>query len=111
MDKIKEGTRIKFRNEKGTYIVWACNDRYYICTKPYNFKRTRFYTIVDTVEEIRGTENLVLSLGCEDKESAKEMLNRISTGETKISHRNRVRLEIREISGPNEIREILGVKL
>ena len=54
----KVGDKIYFAEEKKPYTIRACNERFLICTKPYNFKpKTVIYTIVDLVEEIRGTDN------------------------------------------------------
>lgn len=56
--KYNVGDRIYFAEEKRPYTVRACDDRFLICTKPYNFKpKTVIYTIVDLVEGIRGTDN------------------------------------------------------
>lgn len=90
------GDKIRFADERGTYIVRAASPRYLVCTRPYNFKRTVFYTIVDLVVEIRGTENLIFGLGAETDRQCWEMLVRILTGESEISHRNRVPLQIRK---------------
>ena len=56
--KYNVGDKIYFAEEKRPYTVRACDDRFLICTKPYNFKpKTVIYTIVDLVEGIRGTDN------------------------------------------------------
>lgn len=56
--KYKVGNKIWFAEEKRPYTVRACDDRFLICTKPYNFKpKTVIYTIVDLVDGIRGTDN------------------------------------------------------
>lgn len=88
------GDKLKFAEEKRAYTIQACNERYAVCTKPYNPQRTVLYTIVDFAENIRGTENLVFGAGAETKELCEEMLGRITTGETEISHRNNAPLQI-----------------
>ena len=56
--KYNVGDKIYFAEEKRPYTVRACDDRFLICTKPYNFKpKIVIYTIVDLVEGIRGTDN------------------------------------------------------
>lgn len=58
---MKESDIIRIRamaEEKRPYTIRACNKRFLICTKPYNFKpKTVIYTIVDLEEGIRGTDN------------------------------------------------------
>ena len=54
----KVGDKIYFAEEKKPYTVRACDERFLICTKPYNFKpKMVIYTIVDLKEKIRGTDN------------------------------------------------------
>ena len=56
--KYKIGDKIYFAEEKKPYTIRACDERFLICTKPYNFKpKTVIYTIVDLKEGIRGTDN------------------------------------------------------
>lgn len=56
--KYKVGDKIYFAEEKKPYTIRACDERFLICTKPYNFKpKTVIYTIVDLKEGIRGTDN------------------------------------------------------
>ena len=45
--KIKVGNKIKFERQKQRYTVQACNDRFIICTKPFNARKTVLYTIID----------------------------------------------------------------
>lgn len=90
----KVGDKIKFIEEKKPYSIIACDDRYLICTKPYNPKRTVIYTIVDLQENIRGTENMIFCLGFETKEDCDEALIRLQSGESEISRRNRIQLNI-----------------
>lgn len=55
--KYKVGDKIRFAEERNAYTVRACDDRYLICTKPFNLRpRTVIYTIVDLKEGIRGTD-------------------------------------------------------
>lgn len=114
--KYNVGDKIYFAEEKRPYTIRACDDRFLICTKPYNFKpKTVIYTIVDLVEGIRGTDNY--SIGwCDyyETEDCERMLNELqrtaneTTTEVKdgkvvhiepfmgtyISRRNRIELNI-----------------
>lgn len=97
LDNIKEGSKVWFDGEKQGYTVQARTNRYLICTKPFNLKRTVIYCIIDTVELIRGAENLVFGLGAETKLDCIEMLLRLEINRTQISRRNRVELKITKI--------------
>lgn len=92
---MKVGSKIYFDREKQPYTVKALNDRYVICTKPYNFKRTVWYTIIDLEEQIRGTNNLVFNMyDYKSQEGIDECMKDLLSGEVEISHRNRVDLNI-----------------
>lgn len=91
---MKTGDKIQFVEEKKPYVIMALGKRYAVCTKPFNLQKTVLYTIVDFDEKIRGTENLVFGLGAETGKQCNEMLNRIENGETEISYRNRIALNV-----------------
>ncbi len=98
--KIQVGTKIKFESEKQKYTVQASNGVYTVCTKPFNAQKTVLYTIISHLEHVRGTENLVFGMGAETREECEEMLERLTQGETEVSHRNRVPLDIEVIEDP-----------
>lgn len=57
----KVGDKIYFAEEKRPYTIRACDDRFLICTKPFNLiPKTVEYTIVDLVEEVRGTDGYAI---------------------------------------------------
>lgn len=97
MSAPKTGDKVKFVSEKQRYTVQAANDRFAVCTKPFNCRRTVLYTIVDTVENIRGRENLIFGMGAETQEKCEDMLERLASGETQVSHRHHVALDIESI--------------
>lgn len=92
----EEGSKIRFAEEKQRYTVRAAGPRFAVCTKPFNLRRTVLYTVVYIDEGIRGTENLVFGLGAETDEQCQGMLERLESGETEVSHRNRVPLVLSE---------------
>lgn len=106
MSKLPVGTKVKFVSEKRPYTVQASDERYAICTKPFNIYRTVLYTIIDFKEQIRGPENLVFGFGAETREQCEEMLARLTApcdheGEgilcdcrSQVTHRNRISLDI-----------------
>jgi len=87
------GSKVKFLNEKGPYTVQASNMFFSVLTKPYNLKKTVFYTIVDWRNQVRGPENLVFGLGAETREQCEQMLDRITKGESEISSRHWAELD------------------
>lgn len=90
---MREGQRIKFAAETRPYRVRAANERFAVCTKPFNLKGTVLYTIVDLKHGIRGTENLIFCCGFETDEQCREALERLASGDTQVSHRNWVDLD------------------
>jgi len=91
---MKTGDKIEFEEEKRPYKIRALGKRYAVCTKPFNLQGTVLYTVVDFVDKIRGTENLVFGLGAETDEQCNKMLSRLEIGRTEVSHRNRISLNI-----------------
>lgn len=94
----KYGQKIYFPDEKRPYKVRACNERFAVCTKPYNPMRTVLYTIIDLKREVRGTENLIFGMGFDSDEYCVAALNRLVSGETEVSYRNFVDLNIQKIT-------------
>ena len=88
------GDRIYFVEEKLPYTIRAANERYLICTKPFAIKHTVLYTIVDLLEQIRGTENTVFCMGFESDKHCDDALQRLVDGISEISRRNRIKLNI-----------------
>jgi len=98
------GDRVTFAEERQAYTVRAASERCAVCTKPFNARRTVIYTIVDFVEKVRGTENLIFCAGFETREDCEEALKRL-TGQSgyvraEVSHRNRIPLNIVRVRGP-----------
>ena len=91
------GDKIKFINEKQRYTVICCSKRYAICTKPFNLQNTVLYTIVDQLNKERGPENLVFCMGAETKVECLEMLVRILDGESEVSRRHGIPLDIEAV--------------
>jgi hypothetical protein len=90
----KVGDKVRFAEEKLAYTVQARSERFLVCTKPFNPKRTVLYTVVDLAQSIRGTENLIFGLGAETREQCEQMLARLEAGKTEVSYRNRVPLKL-----------------
>lgn len=84
----KVGDKIKFKNQKQRYTVRAVSEKFVICTKPFNAKRTYIYTIIDLKNKLRGADNY----GCwgyETDEQCQEAIKKWDSGEITHSSRNR----------------------
>lgn len=91
----KIGQQIWFWDDDAQpYIIQAAGPRFLVCTFPH--EDTVMYTIVDLVNYVRGTENLIFGAGAETPQLCAEMQDRLETGETEISRRNVVLLQIKE---------------
>ena len=101
------GARVWFASEKRPYTVQARSDRYLVCTKPFNLRRTTLYTIIDLWEGVRGPENLIFGMGAETREQCEAMLNRLeglnrAVGyATEVSHRHRIPLDLTKVQRSN----------
>lgn len=102
------GSKIKFKKEKLCYVVRASNTAYLVCTRPlnmivrmggkkYKHEKTVVYTIVDFVNRRRGPENLIFGMGAETDESCVEMLERVTAGDSAVSDKRDVDLDIEKV--------------
>lgn len=92
----KVGARVAFSEEKMAYTIQARSERYLICTKPFNARRTVLYTIVDLVDRVRGPDNLLFGHGYETRADCEKRLAELLDPETcvDISHRRRIPLKL-----------------
>lgn len=94
------GTKVIFAEESKptqAYTVQASDERYAICTRPLNFRRTVLYSIIDFEKQIRSTEDFILCFGFEDKEHCEAALKRLQSGDSGLSRRNQIDLNIHEV--------------
>lgn len=92
--KVKVGDKVYLPNEKRPYRVRARDDRYIICTKPYNPQRTVLYFIVDLVDKWRAPDNMVFCSGYETDEECLERLKELQEGKIELSIRRGIPLDI-----------------
>lgn len=92
--KVKVGDKVYLPNEKYPYTVKARDERYIICTKPFNPKRTVLYFIVDLVDRCRAPDNMVFCSGYETDEDCKERLEELQEGKIELSVRRGIPLDI-----------------
>ena len=92
--RVEVGDMIYVPDEAKPYRVKARDDRYIICTKPYNPKHTVRYFIIDLEEMRRGPDNMVFCSGYETDEQCQERLLELQRGEIKVSQRYGIMLDI-----------------
>lgn len=60
---INKGDNIWFSTSKKPFRVRECNERFAICTQPYNFRpNTVVYTIIDFERNVRGMDNMIFGV-------------------------------------------------
>ena len=92
--KVKIGDKVYIPGEKRPYTVRSRDNRYIICTKPYNFKGTVSYFIVDLEEKRRGPDNMIFCFGYETDEQCTERLKELQSGKIEVSYRHGIGLDI-----------------
>lgn len=90
---LRVGDKVYVSGEKRPYRVRCRDDRYVICTKPFNPKHTVQYFIADLEEGVRGPDDMVFCLGYETQEQCEERLRELQKGLSEVSWRRRVSLE------------------
>lgn len=92
--RVEVGDKVFIPNQKKPYRVRARDDRFIICTKPFNPKHTVLYFIVDLERKMRGTDNMVFCFGYETDEDCAERLKELQSGQIEVSSRRGIRLDI-----------------
>lgn len=58
---LKIGDKVYFARDKRPYTVKAHDERFAICTKPFNLQQTCLYTIIDWTKGQRNRNNMVFN--------------------------------------------------
>ena len=88
------GDKIYIPTDKRPYKVKARDDRYIICTKPFNLEHTVLYFIIDLKDKWRAPDDRVFCSGYETDEDCVERLRELQSGEIKLSWRRGVPLDV-----------------
>lgn len=94
MAKVQPGDKIYVPGEKLPYRVRCRDDRFIICTKPFNPKRTVMYFIVDLKERLRGPDDVVFCLGYETDEDCEDRLAELQVSQIHVSRRHSIPLDL-----------------
>ena len=92
--KVKVGDKVYIPQHKRPFRVKARDERFIICTKPFNAQHTVIYFIVDLVEKRRGPDNMIFCSGYETDEDCKERLRELQNAEIEVSYRRGIALDI-----------------
>ncbi len=92
--RVEVGDKVYIPEHKRPFRVRARDDRYIICTKPFNAQHTVIYFIVDLVDKWRAPDNLIFCLGYETDEDCRERLRQLQNGEIGLSWRRGTPLDI-----------------
>ncbi len=95
-ENLKPGDPVFVHNEVRPYRVKCRDERYIICTKPFNPKRTVIYFIIDLKERLRGPDNMVFCSGYETQEQCEERLKELQSGWIEVSRRRCLPLDNRD---------------
>lgn len=86
------GSPVYLLGEKRPYRVRCRDNRFIICTKPFNPRRTVLYFIIDLKREVRGPDDRVFCEGYETQEQCEARLKELQAGEIEVSYRRSVPL-------------------
>jgi len=83
--------KIKMCSEKQRYTVQAADERFVVCTKPFNAKRTYLYFVADLQTGMRGPTNWPYGLPFAEEldtpEGGAKLLKMLQSGEATHSRR------------------------
>ncbi|SEU09584.1 hypothetical protein SAMN05443270_3108 [Lacrimispora sphenoides] len=88
------GDKIYISNEKKPYTVKARDNRYIICTKPFNPQRTVLYFIIDLEAKRRAPDDRVFCSGYETDEHCMARLRELQSGKIGLSWRRGIPLDV-----------------
>ena len=86
---LNKGDSVWFSTSKKSFKVRECNDRFAICTQPFNLRpKTVLYTIIDFDRDVRGEDNLIFSVyDYYSDEDCKQAMEDLMSGEIEVSYK------------------------
>ena len=92
--RVDVGDKIYIPDEKRPYTVQCRDDRYIICTKPFNLRHTVQYFIIDLVDKWRAPDDRVFCFGYETAEACRDRLRELQYEQMFLSRRRGVPLDV-----------------
>ena len=90
---LKVGDMVLLQGERFSYKVICRDERFIICTKPFNLHQTVLYFIIDLEKKIYGPDNSIFCAGYETLAQCQERLQELQNGTLEVSLRHCVPLE------------------
>ena len=86
---LNKGDSVWFSTSKKSFKVRECNDRFAICTQPFNLQpKTVIYTIIDFDRYVRGEDNLIFTVyDYYSDEDCKQAMEDLMSGEIEVSYK------------------------
>lgn len=91
-ENLRVGDYVQIYDEVKPYVVRCRDERFIICTKPFNLRHTVRYFIIDLKEQLRGPDNAIFCMGYETQEQCEERLRDLQAGIIEVSRRRSVPL-------------------
>lgn len=93
---LEKGQRVWFSDGKKSFKVREANERFAICTQPYNFKpETVIYTIIDFERNVRGMDNMVFGMhDYYSDEDCAEAFKELNEGVFEVSYKHSKHVEL-----------------
>ncbi len=92
--KVEVGDKIKIPGQRNRYTAQARDDRYIICNKRINLRKTVLYFIIDLKENRRCPDDQVFCSGYKTQEQCEERLKELRRGDISISLRRSIDLDV-----------------
>lgn len=92
--KVNIGDKVYIPEHKRPFRVKARDNRYIICTKPYNPQHTVIYFIIDLQDKWRAPDDKVFCSGYKTDDDYKKRLKELQSGEISLSRRRGIPLDI-----------------
>lgn len=92
--RVNIGDKVCVPTDKRPYTVKARDERYIICTKPFNVRHTVLYFIIDLLNKWRAPDNMIFCSGYETIEDCQERLKELQDGTIELSRRRGIPLDI-----------------
>lgn len=92
--RVEVGDTVYIPEHKRPFRVKARDDRYIICTKPYNPRHTVIYFIIDLQDKWRAPDDRIFCSGYETDDNCNERLKELQSGEISLSTRRGIPLDI-----------------
>lgn len=95
--KLKVGDSVWFKEEVKPYIVRAISSKFAILTKPFNLRKTYFYTIIDLKDGVRSSDDRLFSDSYLTDSDCIQRLDELNRGVIKLSLKEAISCTITRI--------------